>query len=104
MTQTFAPVRRHLLPLVDEPVEGSTPVQGSRSDRLAEAVGFSPSRDLREIVQTPEFLRGELKHKGTQLWAGGKYLHEYQDPVNKQRIFNITDRADPYFGHGEGYL
>ncbi len=47
---TFAPVRRHLLPLVDEPVEGSTPVQGSRSDRLAEAVGFSPSRDLREIV------------------------------------------------------
>lgn len=64
----------------------------------------SVPRDLREIVQTPEFLRGELRHRGSQLWAGGKYLHEYQDPVNKQRIFNITDRADPYFGHGEGYL
>lgn len=47
---TYAPVRRHLLPLVDEPVEGATPVQGGRGDRLAEAVGFSPSRDLREVV------------------------------------------------------
>lgn len=47
---TYAPVRRHLLPLVDEPVEGTTPVAGARSDRLADAVGFSPSRDLREVV------------------------------------------------------
>ena len=61
-------------------------------------------RDIREIVQTPEFLRGELRHKGSQLWAGGKWLHEYQDPVNKQKIYAITDRKDPYFGHGEGYL
>lgn len=47
---TYAPVRRHLVPLVDEPVEGTTPAARSRTDRLADAVGFSPSRDVRELV------------------------------------------------------
>lgn len=61
-------------------------------------------RDIREIVQTPEFLRGELKHKSTILWAGGKYLHTYIDPVNKQTIYAQSQQADPYFGHGEGYM
>jgi hypothetical protein len=48
---TFAPVRRHLIPLVDEQTPGSTPKTGkSRSDRISDAVGVNLSRDLREVV------------------------------------------------------
>lgn len=49
---TFGPVRRHLLSLADEMTPGSTapPGKKTRTERIGDAVGFSPSRDLREIV------------------------------------------------------
>lgn len=80
-------------------------LQSSKAQQPHDAVRPKPvPRDIREVVQTPEFLRGQLKHTRTDLWAGGNYIHTYKDPVNKQTIYAVSQREDPYFGHGEGYL
>jgi hypothetical protein len=49
---TFGPVRRNLIPLADEQAAGTPAAVGARkrSDRIADAVGFTPSRDIREVV------------------------------------------------------
>jgi hypothetical protein len=49
---TFGPVRRHLIPLADEVTPGSVVPSGkkTRTERVGEAVGFSPNRDLREVI------------------------------------------------------
>jgi len=48
---TFGPVRKHLLPLADEVTPGAAVAGGkTRTERVGDAVGFSPGRDLREAV------------------------------------------------------
>ena len=49
---TFGPVRRHLVPLLDEAPQGAPPATGRapRSERVSAAVGVSLTRDLREVV------------------------------------------------------
>ncbi|MDW8251079.1 MAG: hypothetical protein RMJ98_17435, partial [Myxococcales bacterium] len=48
---TFGPVRRHLIPLANEVTPGSaSPGKKTRTERVGEAVGFNPHRDLREVI------------------------------------------------------
>ncbi len=49
---TFGPVRRHLVPLADEVTPGSVVPAGkkTRTERVGDAVGFNPNRDLREVI------------------------------------------------------
>ena len=95
---TFAPVRRHLVPLLDEPAQGGPPAATAkpRSERVSDAVGVNLSRDLREIVVcflgsdervaiivggnipkgrlVPGILKVQAEEAGTDLVDAGGYL------------------------------
>ena len=48
---TFGPIRRHLIPLANELSPGAVPTGAkTRTERVGEAVGFNPDRDLREVI------------------------------------------------------
>jgi hypothetical protein len=47
---TYGPVKRNLLPLLDENPAGTTAAAVKRSEKIGDAAGFSPSRDIRELV------------------------------------------------------
>ena len=49
----YGPFRRNLVPLLDEvgpPAGGAAAPSAKRSERIADEAGFSPSRDIRELV------------------------------------------------------
>jgi hypothetical protein len=47
---TYGPVKRNLLPLLDENPSGTAGAAVKRSEKIGDAAGFSPSRDIRELV------------------------------------------------------
>lgn len=47
---TYGPVKRNLIPLLDENPSGTAAAAVKRSEKIGDAAGFSPSRDIRELV------------------------------------------------------